>query len=232
MLGIGLPIGFQILFEYGVFGVVGLLAGRMGPEVVAGHQISLNLAAVSFMVPLGVGAAAAVLVGRAVGAGDVHLARRRAWSALLVSAGFMTLCAVTFVTIPGVLASAYTAAAPVVAIATSLLPLAGVFQVFDGTQAAALGVLRGVGDTRVPVLVNVVGYYAIGLPVSIWLGLRAGWGVRGLWWGLVLGLAVVAAVLVARMRARLGQRLDRIRIDEPGGEHPAPADFGLSAPSQ
>lgn len=218
MLGLGLPIGFQILFEYGVFGGVGLLMGHLGAAAVAGHTIALNLAAITFMVPFGIGGAASVLVGRAVGAGRPDDARRIASAALIVGAGFMTVTAGLFIAIPRLMAEAYSPDPAVVAVSAVLIPLAGVFQIFDGTQAVALGVLRGVGDTRIPVLVNLAGYYLVGLPVSLWLGFHRDLGPRGLWWGLVVGLIVVATVLVARVRVRLRSDLIRLRIDHPAGD--------------
>lgn len=215
MFALGLPIGFQILFEYGVFGGVGLLMGRVGAAAVAGHTIALNLAAITFMVPFGIGGAASVLVGRAVGAGRPDDARRIASAALIVGAAFMTVTATLFIAFPRFMAETYSPDPSVVAVSVILIPLAGVFQIFDGTQAVALGVLRGIGDTRVPVLVNLAGYYLIGLPVSLWLGFHRNLGPRGLWWGLVAGLVVVATVLVARVRIRLRKDLTRLRIDTP-----------------
>lgn len=220
MFALGLPLGFQILFEYGVFGGVGLLMGRVGAAAVAGHTLALNFAAITFMVPFGIGGAASVLVGRAVGAGRPDDARRIATAALVVGASFMTVTAGLFVGLPGLLARAYSPDPAVVAVAATLIPLAGLFQVFDGTQAVAMGILRGVGDTRVPVLVNLAGYYAVGLPVSLWLGFRRGLGPTGLWWGLVAGLVVVALILVARVRVRLARDLTRLRIDR----HPPDPD--------
>ncbi len=216
MFGIGLPIGFQILFEYGVFGGVGLLMGQIGSQAVAGHQVALNMAAITFMVPFGIGTAASVLVGRAVGGGRPDEARRISTAALVVGAGFMTLTASVFLGFPGVLARAYSPDPAVLGVAVGLVPLAGLFQVFDGTQVVAMGVLRGIGDTRIPVLVNLGGYYLIGLPISLWLGFRQGWGPPGLWWGLVAGLVVVASVLVWRVRHQFSRTLDRLAIDRPG----------------
>ncbi len=217
MFALGLPIGFQILFEYGLFGGVGLLMGRVSAAAVAGHTVALNLAAITFMVPFGIGGAASVLVGRAVGAGRPDDARRVAAAALIVGASFMTVTASIFMAIPHLLAESYSPDPAVVAVSAVLIPLAGVFQVFDGTQAVALGVLRGIGDTRIPVLVNLAGYYLIGLPISLWLGFQRHLGPRGFWWGLVVGLVVVAAVLVARVRVRLRSDLIRLRIDGPAG---------------
>ncbi len=213
MFRLGLPIGFQILFEYGVFGLVGLLVGRMGSAPLAGHQIALNLASITFMVPLGVGTAAAVLVGRSVGQGEPMVARRMATAAVLVGAGFMTTTAVAFIWMPRLFAQVYSADPAVLAAAAALIPLAGAFQVFDGTQSVALGVLRGVGDTRMPVVINVVGYYLVGLPAGLWLGYTKRLGAPGLWWGLVFGLAVVALTMLARVRIRLNRTLARVAIE-------------------
>ena len=216
MFRLGFPIGVQMTLEYGVFGMVGLLMGRIGTAAIAGHQIALNLAALTFMVPLGIGGAAAVLVGRSIGAGDAATARRMAGAGLLAGVGFMSLTAVGFAAAPRLFARFYTDDGAVLAVAGTLIPLAGLFQVFDGTQAVALGVLRGAGDTRVPVLINLLGYWGLGLPVSLLLGFRFAWGPRGLWWGLVIGLVVVALILVVRVRRRLGQRLGRVMVEASG----------------
>lgn len=215
MLRLGLPIGAQMWFEYGVFALVGALMGRIGTLAVAGHQIALNLSSVVFMVPLGVGAAAAVLVGQAVGAADLPRARRAAVGALTVAGGFMAVVAGIFLLVPGLLARLYSPDAEVIAIASGLIVLGGVFAVFDGLQAVCMGILRGIGDTRVPVLLSILGYWLVGFPVSLLLGFRLGGGPAGLWWGLVLGLGVTAAILLIRVRSRLRQTLRRILIDHP-----------------
>ena len=125
-----------------------------------------------------------------------------------------TLTAVVFLLVPELFARIYSSDADVVALAAVLIPLAGVFQVFDGLQVVASGVLRGVADTRFPMVVNLVGFWCLGMPVSIWLGFGTGAGPVGLWWGLVVGLAAVAVFLLVRVRARLGMELRRIVIDE------------------
>lgn len=215
LVRIGLPIGAQQALEFGAFGTVGLLMGRLGAVPMAGHQAALNLASLTFMVPLGVGAAAAVRVGHAVGAGDAAGARRAAGAALVCGIGFMCGTAVVLLAVPGALASLYTTDAGVLAMAASLLPIAGVFQVFDGLQVVSLGVLRGAGDTRVPMVVNVVGFWLLGLPLGAWLALRAGLGPRGLWWGLTAGLAIVGVVLAARVRWRLRGPVRRVGTGDP-----------------
>ncbi|HYM82238.1 MAG TPA: MATE family efflux transporter [Candidatus Limnocylindria bacterium] len=223
MIRIGLPIGFQYELEFGVFAAVALIMGRLGPVPASAHQIAINIASLTFMVPLGVSSAAAVLVGRAVGAGDAGAARRAGLASLAAGAGFMTLSAIVLALAPQLLARAYTPDPAVLALAVTLIPIAGVFQVFDGTQVVSIGVLRGVGDTRTPLLVNLLGYWAFAFPLGLWLGFGIGWGPQGLWWGLVAGLMVVAIVLIARVRNRLWQPIDRILVDE-GAVIAAPAE--------
>lgn len=214
LLRIGFPIAVQYQLEYGVFATVALLMGRIGEVPVAAHQIAINVASLTFMVPLGISSAGAVLVGRAVGAGDAPRARRAAIAALITGVTFMALSALTLSSIPALLARAYTSDLAVVALAASLLPIAAVFQVFDGLQVVSIGVLRGVGDTRTPLIVNLVGYWVLALPFGLWLAFSRGLGPRGLWWGLVAGLAIVGLVLVARVRVRLWRTLERLRVDE------------------
>jgi MATE family multidrug resistance protein len=216
MVRLGVPIGCQYLLEFGAFALVALMMGWLGTNAMAGHQIAINLASLSFMVPLGTSDAASVLVGQAVGRRDPAGARGMAHSALLCGAGFMSLTAVLFLSVPGPLARLYTPQPEIVALAVTLIPLAGVFQVFDGLQAVGGGILRGLGETRVAMLVNLLGYWFLGLPVSYLLGFRFGLGPTGLWWGLVLGLGVVASVLLVRVRIALARRQDRVVIDLPG----------------
>jgi MATE family multidrug resistance protein len=119
-----------------------------------------------------------------------------------------------FIFAPAPLAGLYTRDALVIALASLLLPLAGVFAVFDGLQVVAIGLLRGLGETRMPMIVNVIGFWCIGMPVSLWLGFGLGYGAVGLWWGLVVGLVVVAVFLIVRVRQREQHGLERIIIDE------------------
>ncbi len=213
MLAIGAPIGVHMQLEFGVFGGVGLLMGRLGTDAVAAHQIALNLASLTFMVPLGVSAAATVLVGRAVGQGHPRQVRAAASAALIVGVAFMCCTALVFTSVPTLLARLYSNDAGVVALAATLLPIAGVFQVFDGLQAVSAGVLRGVADTRYPMLIGLVGFWLVGLPTSLWLAFPMGLGPQGLWWGLVAGLAAVASLLVLRVRHRLSRDVARVLID-------------------
>ena len=222
LLLLGAPIGAQHQLEYGVFAVVGLLMGRIGTAQVAAHQVALNLASLTFMVPLGLSAAAAVVVGHAVGRGDRAAAREASRAALCVAIGFMGITASAFLLLPGPLTRLYTDAPEVIRIAVVLIPLAGVFQVFDGIQVTCIGLLRGLGDTRTPMLTGVLGFWLLGLPVSLLLCFRLGLGPAGLWWGLVLGLVVVAIFLLLRLQGRLGQPFRRVSI-----EHPMSDEFAL-----
>jgi MATE family multidrug resistance protein len=150
-----------------------------------------------------------------VGSGDASRARRAAAAALGLGAGFMLLAAVALVALPGPLARLFTQDAAVVAVTVLLLPIAGVFQVFDGLQVVSIGVLRGVGDTRAPMVLNVLGFWLLGLPVSVALGFGLHGGAVGLWWGLVVGLVAVALSLLVRVRGRMRQALVRVRVDDP-----------------
>jgi MATE family multidrug resistance protein len=202
MLAIGVPIGLQSGLEMWVFTAAGLLIGSMGALALASHQIALNLASLSFMVPLGIGQAAATRVGNAIGRRDHEGARRAAWVALAFGASVMIVSASLFFTLPLELAALYTGDAGVGVAAAHLIAIAALFQIFDGTQAVGCGILRGAADTRAAAAINFVGYWVLGLPIGWTLAFRLGLGPRGLWWGLTTGLAVVAALLVLRVRWR------------------------------
>jgi len=205
LLRIGLPIGFHNSIEICVFATVGMLMGTMGVAALGGHQIALNLASLSFMVPMGVSGAAATRVGNAIGRGDMPGARRAAGAGLILGVGAMSVFAVIFASVPGWLARLYTTDAAVIAMASALLPIAAVFQVFDGAQVVSAGVLRGGADTTFPAAFALVGFWAIGLPAGWYLAFRAGGaghGPVGLWWGLTIGLAAVATLFLLRIYVR------------------------------
>ncbi|MGH7579745.1 MAG: MATE family efflux transporter [Gemmatimonadales bacterium] len=215
MLRLGVPIGCQYTLEFGAFAFVALMMGWMGTRPMAGHQVAINLASLTFMVPLGVADAASILVGHAVGREDLAGTRGAARAALLCGVGFMCLTAIVFLTLPGPLARLYTTDLSVLSVAMTLIPLAGVFQVFDGTQVVAGGILRGLGETKVAMLVNLLGYWFFGLPVSYLLGFVFGVGPAGLWYGLVLGLGAVAIILLVRVGKALARERRRVLIDHP-----------------
>jgi len=193
---LGLPAAVQVTLEVGVFAVVTALAGRLAPSTLAAHQIVLSVAGVTFMVPLGVGAAGAVRVGHAVGRRDPSGARDAGCAALVLGTGFMACSGLVFVLAPQPILRLFTAEPTVVSIGVPLLFVAALFQLFDGLQGVATGVLRGLGDTRTPMLWNLAGHWALGLPMGYLLCFERGWGALGLWVGLCIGLVVVGTVLV------------------------------------
>ncbi len=213
MLRIGVPVGVQYLLEVGVFNAVAILMGAQATTTLAAHQVAINLASFTFMMPLGIGAAASVLVGQAIGRDDANAARRAAVAAL--SAGLVASALTTglFLAVPRLLASAYVTEPGVIALAASLIPLAGVFQLFDGLQAVAGGALRGAADTRAAMIANILGFWAIGLPLGLFLAFRWMMGPAGLWWGLVAGLAAVSVVLLVRLFRLFGGPLTRVQIE-------------------
>lgn len=213
MLRIGVPIGVQWFFESFAFGLTALFMGWMGTASLGGHEIALSMAALTFMVPLGVSGAAAAVVGRAIGRGDLSTARRDAVAAIVCGVGFMCVSAVVFIAAPAWLTSLYTEEAATVAVAVALIPLAGWFQVFDGLQAVTSGVLRGTGDTRIPAVLHLVAFWGIGIPLGYYLGFNTALKERGLWIGLVAGLAAAALLQSARVARRLKSDIARVHID-------------------
>ena len=192
---LGFPAASQVSIEVGVFALATALAGRLDPVSSAAHQIAINVAATAFMVPLGVASAGAVRVGNRVGARDPEGAARAGWAAIALGGVFMSATALLFVTMPRTLIGLFGPGPDVLALGASLLLVAAVFQLFDGLQAVATGVLRGLGETRTAMLVNLVGHWLLGLPVGYVLCFTLGMGVLGLWIGLSTGLIVCGIIL-------------------------------------
>ena len=213
VLQLGVPVGLQQLLESGAFGAIGLMMGVLGTKEMAAHQIAITLAALTFMVPLGVASAAAVRVGHAVGARDERRAREASRAAYVCGVGFMSLTALVFLSMPRLLATLFTSDVAAIAIAGVLIPVAGVFQIFDGAQAVGAGVLRGLGDTRAPLIGMIAGYWLIGLPVSLLLGFHTPLRAAGLWWGFVASLSIVALYLGLRIRVLFRRELARVAIE-------------------
>ena len=205
---LGAPAAVQIVLEVGVFAAVGLLASSIAPLAVAASQIVLNIAAFVFMVPYGLSSAAAVRVGQAVGRGDPPGARRAGWSALALGWAFAIVMSMAFLIAPEVFLRIFTADASVLSTGATLLALCAVFQLFDASQTIATGALRGLGQTRWPMGINLLGHWGVGLPLAWWLCFRAGFGVVGLWAGLTTGLIIIGAVLLA-----IWARMSRIPPD-------------------
>jgi len=210
ILRIGVPIGCHNALEIGIFALGGLLIGQIGVAELAGHQVTLNLASLSFMVPLGVSGAATTRVGNAIGRGDLSGARRSAAASLILGAGAMACFALLFATLPGPLGRLYTQDPEVLAVIAVLLPIAAVFQVFDGLQVVGAGVLRGNADTTFPAAIALFGYWALALPVGWFLAFHQGLGARGLWWGFTAGLTAVAILFLFRIAARFRHGLGRV----------------------
>jgi MATE family multidrug resistance protein len=216
LLRLGLPAASTVALEVGVFASATALAGKLDPISAASHQIALNIAAVAFMVPLGLASAGAVRVGHAVGAEDPPRAAAAGWTAILLGVAFMVVAATAFLTIPRVLIGLFTRDEAVLALGTSLLFVAAVFQLFDGLQGVTTGVLRGVADTRTPMITNLTAHWLFGLPVGYTLCFVLGLGVIGLWIGLSTGLIIAGVVLLyvwhRRIRA-LQHRVERRQDD-------------------
>lgn len=198
LLRLGLPLGVQMGTEFWAFASMGVMMGWLGEAQLAAHSVAINLASVSFMLPLGVSSAAAARVGHRFGAGeDWGMAAR---VALLMGVATQVFSGSIFWFAGGWLVEPYSPDLAVRTLAASLLPIAAAFQLFDGVQVISFGILRGAGDVKVPTVANLVGYYAFGLPVAYLLGFPGGFGAEGVWWGLSLGLAVVSAGLLWRIR--------------------------------
>ena len=205
---IGVPVGLQLLAEMGIFSLVALLSGVLGPEVASAHQVAIALASFTFMGALGVSGATAVCVGHAIGAGTSP--RRAGLMGIALGACVMVLGAVVFAAAPGLLVRAFTGDARVIAIGTNLVRIAALFQLFDGVQAVAAGALRGAGDVRFPFVANVIAHWFVGFPVALILGFGLHGGAPGLWWGLTSGLVVVSIALAVRFHVVSGRTIVRI----------------------
>jgi multidrug resistance protein, MATE family len=204
LVWVGGPIGVSLFFECTLFGVVALILGKLGPEVVSANQIALNLASVTFMIPLGLAMAVTVRVGRAIGAGDNAAARRTGLVGNVLCVGFMSCAALAMALFPDFLTRLYTSDARVLEVARQLLFCAAIFQVFDGLQVSGAGALRGLKDTRAPMLITVVAYWCVGIPTGYYLGVTSDWGPQGLWTGLIGSLIAAATLLNARFYLRVG----------------------------
>jgi MATE family multidrug resistance protein len=193
---LGLPAATQFGLEVGVFAVATALIGRLGAVALASHQVALNTASFTYMVPLGISAAAAVRVGQALGRQDAQAASRAGWTAMLLGTGFMGCMAVAFLVVPRAIVRIYTADPALIPPASALLFVAAFFQLFDGMQTVATGALRGAGDTRTPMLCHFFFYWAVGLPLGAYLCFRLGWGAPGMWAGLCVALILIGSALL------------------------------------
>jgi MATE family multidrug resistance protein len=192
----GAPVGGQIFVEISIFAVVTAIIGTFGPMQLAGHELALNCASFTFMVPFAISAAAAVRVGQAIGRRAPDQAAAAGWAAITLGAGFMLLAAVVLVAMPHAIARAFTIDRGVIAAAVPLLLVAAAFQFFDGIQVTAAGALRGAGNTHTGLIVHFTGYWLVGLPVGLMLAFHFKLGAVGLWTGLCVGLMFAGLALI------------------------------------
>ncbi|WEX11670.1 MATE family efflux transporter [Chelativorans sp. AA-79] len=207
MLRLGLPIAGILTFEVSVFNIAALLMGRIDTVSLAAHAIAIQIASASFMVPMGLGQAVTVRVGRAFGARNAQAITRAGWTAFTMGVSFMGLMALIMFLAPRVLIAGFIDLdapenQPVVTMAVTFLAYAALFQIADGAQAVGSGMLRGLHDTTVPMIYAAFGYWGIGLPLSVVLGFPLGYGGVGIWIGLCAGLTVVAVLLLSRWLRR------------------------------
>lgn len=204
ILRLGLPVGGQVGMEVGLFSFSAVMMGWLGTLPLGAHQVTLNIASTTFMVAMGTSLAGSIRVGQQLGAGDGAGVRRAALGTYLLSVGFMSCCALIFFFWSHELIGLYTSDAGIVELGAKLLLVAALFQVFDGAQVAGTAVLRGLGDTRIPMLLAGLGYWVVGMPVGYLLGFHTALGPIGVWAGLSTGLAVVGVLLVLRVRRQVG----------------------------
>lgn len=213
LLWIGVPMAVTFLMEAGLFIISALLISRMGVVAIDGHQVAINVASLIFMVPLGLALAVTIRTGFAAGQGDTRSVRFAAYTGVGLTLVTQSVSATLLLGFPGVIARLYTDAAPVVALATQLLMFAGAFQIVDGIQAVSNGALRGLKDTRVPMLVTAFAYWGVGMPVGAWLAFARDHGPAGMWVGMTAGLSVAAVLLFWRLWTQLhGEGWRRFRV--------------------
>lgn len=198
MMQIGIPIGISSTMEVTLFALVSLLMSSIGTIAVAGHQVAINFAALTFMVPFGLSIAITARVGNAAGKNDLASARFRGLVGVAICTSFMTFTALLMFLFPDLIVSIYTDDQDVKNLAIQLIYMAAIFQISDGLQVSGFGALRGLKDTKIPMLVNLFAYWIIGLPVAWLLGFTFGYGPPGLWIGLIIGLTVAAILHNAR----------------------------------
>ena len=212
LLATGLPIGVTVLMEGGLFISTTLLMGRLGEVPAAAHQIAINVASLSFMIPMGLAEATTVRVGHALGRADLGGVRRAALAGYAIVFGTQLLSGAAMLLGNQFIVGFYTQDAAVATLAATLLLYAAAFQFPDGVQVLSAGALRGLQDTRMPMLLAALAYWGVGMPLGAGLGLALGWGPQGMWLGLIGGLSMAAVLLAARLyRSTRDERL-RLRL--------------------
>jgi MATE family multidrug resistance protein len=212
VLRVGIPVGLQLWLEGFAFAFASFMVGWIGVAAVGAHQIAINLASLTFMVPLGISMGASARVGNLIGEGDQAGMRRAVGIALATGAGVMTFSALSFTLLRTQLPRLYTSEAALIAVAAQILPLAGAFQLSDGTQVVAGGVLRGMGRPQATALVNLLGYCAFGLPLGYLLAFPLQLGLQGVWIGLTVALFAVSAALLYWVRRTARRPLSELSV--------------------
>lgn len=205
ILKIGAPVAMQYVFEVGAFAAAAVMAGTIGASEQAAHQVAITLAAMTYMMASGIAAAATIKTGNSFGQRNFPRLRRFAISSYHIVLVFMGITALLFALLNQYLPWIFTKDTLVIGVAAQLLVIAGLFQLFDGTQVVGLGILRGIGDVNIPTLITFVAYWVIGLPMAYGLGLALGFGVLGIWYGLTLGLLTSSLLLYLRYRKVSGK---------------------------
>lgn len=210
LVRLGAPVGGNIFVEIAIFALVTALIGVMGPVQLAGHEIALNCVSFTWMVPFAISTAAAVRVGQAVGRGSASEAAAAGWTAIGLGAGFMLAMSAVLVGMPGRIAGGFTHGPEVIRAAVPLLLVGAAFQFFDGVQVTATGALRGLGNTHAGLVVQLIGYWVVGLPVGLWLGFGRKMGAVGLWIGLAAGLLIAGVALITVWARAVGRGVVRV----------------------
>ena len=197
-LRLGLPSGAHFAVEVGAFSVGAILVGWLGARAGAAHQIAIQCAGATFMLPLGIGVATTIRVGGALGAQEWHRVRAIGWSSVILGVSMMILTAILFFLGGEIIAGAFNRDNLVVVLAAQLLFIAAIFQIFDGVQITTVGALRGLSDTVMPMVFSMIGYWILGLPVGYYLAFHQKMGAPGIWMGFALGLGIVSVLLSLR----------------------------------
>ena len=206
ILRIGMPVAMQYVFEIGAFAGASLIAGKIGAVEQASHQVAITLAAMTYMMASGIASAATIKVGNSYGNNKLLRLQNFATVSYHLVLVFMVCTALIFVVFNQYLPLLISRDIVVIALAAQLLIIAGLFQLFDGTQVVGLGVLRGMGDVNIPTLITFIAYWIIGLPSGYLMGITLGWGVNGIWYGLTLGLLTSSILLFLRYRYMVGRK--------------------------
>jgi multidrug resistance protein, MATE family len=213
MLNLGIPSGVQFIFEVLAFDFSLVMMGWIGTETIAAHQIAINLATISYMTTAGLGAAATIRVGYYLGKQDFTNLRSAAYSLLVMALVMMTMCAIIFIAGRNYLPELYVDDQSVIPIAASLITIAGLFQLADGTQVVCASALRGLQDVKVPSIFILISYWVIGLPLGYLLTFEWGFGATGVWWGLLVGLTLTAIAMFSRLRGAIQSAERKIRAE-------------------